>query len=120
MQTSSAATHMSRSFCRLCARFSSLSSLLSTSTPNGKRPGLSSALSSLLVTALGHIQQQLPVDRIGAFNAKLLSDFAASRAALMQDIGSTGVLTDENRKAILEQAKRSLADFLSAEAGSGR
>ena len=74
----------------------------------------------LLVTALGHIQQQLPVDRIGAFNAKLLSDFAASRAALMQDIGSTGVLTDENRKAILEQAKRSLADFLSAEAGSGR
>ena len=38
----------------------------------------------------------------------------------MQDIGSTGVLTDENRKAILEQAKRSLADFLSAEAGSGR
>ena len=74
----------------------------------------------LLVTALGHIQQQLPVDRIGAFNAKLLSDFAASRAALMQDIGSTGVLTDENRKAILEQAKHSLADFLSAEAGSGR
>ena len=74
----------------------------------------------LLVTALGHIQQQLPVDRIGAFNAKLLSDFATSRAALMQDIGSTGVLTDENRKAILEQAKRSLADFLSAEAGSGR
>ena len=74
----------------------------------------------LLVTALGHIQQQLPVDRIGAFNAKLLSDFAASRAALMQDIGSTGVLTDENRKAILEQAKRSLADFLSAEAGGGR
>ena len=74
----------------------------------------------LLVTALGHIQQQLPVDRIGAFNAKLLSDFAASRAALMQDIGSTGVLTDENRKAILEQAKRSLADFLSAETGSGR
>ena len=38
----------------------------------------------------------------------------------MQDIGSTGVLTDENRKAILEQAKRSLADFLSAETGSGR
>ena len=74
----------------------------------------------LLVTALGHIQQQLPVDKIGAFNAKLLSDFAASRAALMQDIGSTGVLTDENRKAILDQAKRSLADFLSAEAGSGR
>ena len=74
----------------------------------------------LLVTALGHIQQQLPVDKIGAFNAKLLSDFAASRAALMQDIGSTGVLTDENRKAILEQAKRSLADFLSAETGSGR
>ena len=74
----------------------------------------------LLVTALGHIQQQLPVDKIGAFNAKLLGDFAASRAALMQDIGSTGVLTDENRKAILEQAKRSLADFLSAEAGSGR
>ena len=74
----------------------------------------------LLVTALGHIQQQLPVDKIGAFNAKLLNDFAASRAALMQDIGSTGVLTDENRKAILEQAKRSLADFLSAEAGSGR
>ena len=74
----------------------------------------------LLVTALGHIQQQLPVDKIGAFNAKLLGDFAASRAALMQDIGSTGVLTDENRKAILEQAKRSLADFLSAETGSGR
>ena len=74
----------------------------------------------LLVTALGHIQQQLPVDKIGAFNAKLLNDFAASRAALMQDIGSTGVLTDENRKAILEQAKRSLADFLSAETGSGR
>ena len=74
----------------------------------------------LLVTALGHIQQQLPVDKIGAFNAKLLSDFAASRAALMQDIGSTGVLTDENRKAILEQAKRSLADFLSAGTGSGR
>ena len=40
MRTSSAATHMSRSFCRLCARFSSLSSLLSTSTPNGKRPGV--------------------------------------------------------------------------------
>ena len=74
----------------------------------------------LLVTALGHIQQQLPVDKIGAFNAKLLNDFAASRAALMQDIGSTGVLTDENRKAILEQAKRSLADFLSAGTGSGR
>ena len=32
----------------------------------------------------------------------------------MQDIGSTGVPPDENRKAILEQAKRSLADFLSA------
>ena len=74
----------------------------------------------LLVTALGHIQQQLPIDKIGAFNTKLLNDFAASRAALMQDIGSTGVLTDENRKAILDQAKRSLADFLSAEAGGRR
>ena len=84
------------------------------------RPYSSAEQVVLLVTALGHIQQQLPVDRIGAFNAKLLGDFASSQAALMQELESTAVLTDDSRKRILDQAKRSLAAFQSAEAGNGR
>ena len=95
-------------------------SLMRLLRQNRGRPYSSAEQVVLLVTALGHIQQQLPVDRIGAFNAKLLGDFASSQAALMQELESTAVLTDDSRKRILDQAKRSLAAFQSAEAGNGR
>ena len=95
-------------------------SLMRLLRQNRGRPYSSAEQVVLLVTALGHVQQQLPVDRIGAFNAKLLGDFASSQAALMQELESTAVLTDDSRKRILDQAKRSLAAFQSAEAGNGR
>ena len=37
-----------------------------------------------------------------------------------QELETTAVLTDDSRKRILDQAKRSLAAFQSAEAGNGR
>ena len=71
----------------------------------------------LLVSALGHVQQELPLERIGAFNAAMLADFTAAQPALLRELEHTGVLTDEVRAAILTQARASLAAF--SDAGNG-
>ena len=68
----------------------------------------------LLVSALGRVQQELPIERIGAFNEAMLADFANRQSALMAELSGGAALTDELRAAILSQAKRSLQDFLSA------
>ncbi len=72
----------------------------------------------LLVSALGRIQQELPPERIAAFNTALLSDFASAQPQLLARLTQTAVLTDEDREAILTQARKSLHAFLSADGGA--
>ena len=69
----------------------------------------------LLVSALGHVQQELPIERIEAFNAAMLADFAAQQSILMGELERTETLTDEGRRAILAQARESLKSFLAAQ-----
>ena len=69
----------------------------------------------LLVSALGRVQQELPAERITAFSAALLADFAARQPQLLRRLNETGVLTDEDREAILTQARASLRGFLGAD-----
>ena len=69
----------------------------------------------LLVSALGHVQQELPIERIEAFNAAMLADFAAQQSILMGELERTETLTDEGRGAILAQARESLKSFLAAQ-----
>ena len=72
----------------------------------------------LLVSALGRIQQELPPERIAAFNTALLSDFVSAQPQLLARLTQTAVLTDEDREAILTQARKSLHAFLSADGGA--
>ena len=69
----------------------------------------------LLVTALGRIQERLPVERIADFNAALLDAFALAQGALMADLEQGTALSDETRTVILTQAEKCLQAFVNAE-----
>ena len=72
----------------------------------------------LLVSALGRVHQELPPERIAAFNAALLSDFVSAQPQLIARLTQAAVLTDEDREVVLTQARKSLHAFLSADGGA--
>ncbi len=58
----------------------------------------------LLTAALAHTMQEIPAQEIAAFADKLLDFFATREKALCDRIESTGLLSDEDRKTIIERA----------------
>ena len=59
----------------------------------------------LLTAALHHAMLSIPADEVGDFAAKLLAEMHEKQAALMARIAQTKVLTDEDEKTIIAQAK---------------
>ena len=62
----------------------------------------------LLTAAMGHIFQDIPVDKIPQFSRELLDSAAAEMPDLCEKIDRTGETTEEERNSMLEFAKRFL------------
>ncbi len=62
----------------------------------------------LLTAAMGHIFQNIPVDKIPQFSRELLDSAAAEMPDLCDKIDRTGETTEEERNSMLEFAKRFL------------
>ena len=62
----------------------------------------------LLTAAMGHIFQDIPVDKIPQFSRELLDSAAAEMPDLCDKIDRTGETTEEERNSMLEFAKRFL------------
>ena len=65
----------------------------------------------LLVAALHHVMQDIPLDEIGRFRAGLLSYFQVHAADLCERIGQTGRMTPEERDLICRLSEEYLADW---------
>lgn len=66
----------------------------------------------ILVAALGHIMQEVPVKRIKEFTEQLLQYFASEKRALCEEIEKTGLLSAENKQLILEVSADLRSRFL--------
>ena len=64
-----------------------------------------------LVTAMARIYQQVPVAQVCPLRDYLLSEFAAGRSQLMQELEQGAALTDEVRQQIVDFAKTALEKF---------
>lgn len=64
-----------------------------------------------LVTAMARIYQQVPVAQVCSLRDYLLSEFAAGRSQLMQELEQGTALTDEVRQQIVDFAKTALEKF---------
>ena len=60
----------------------------------------------LLTAALHHAMQSIPADEVGEFAAKLLAQMHEKQSALMERIAQTKLLSDEDEKTIIEEAKQ--------------
>ena len=59
----------------------------------------------LLTAALHHAMLGVPADEVGDFAARLLSEMHEKQSALMARIAQTRVLSDEDEKTIIDEAK---------------
>lgn len=66
----------------------------------------------ILVTALGHIMQQVPIKSQKEFTQQLLEHFKRRESALCEEIESTGTLTPENRQKILDVSSEFCKEIL--------
>ena len=64
-----------------------------------------------LVTAMARIYQQVPVAQVCSLRDYLLSEFAAGRSQLMQELEQGAALTDEVRQQIVDFTKTALEKF---------
>ena len=64
----------------------------------------------LLVSALGHIFEPVPIERINSFSKELLNHFETVKSALCRNIDETGQLPDNVKEEILAEAKAFLAE----------
>ena len=64
-----------------------------------------------LVTAMARIYQQVPAAQVCSLRDYLLSEFAAGRPQLMQELEQGAALTDEVRQQIVDFAKTALEKF---------
>ena len=64
-----------------------------------------------LVTAMARIYQQVPVAQVCSLRDYLLSEFAAGRPQLLQELEQGAALTDEVRQQIVDFAKNALEKF---------
>ncbi|MDO4467003.1 MAG: F0F1 ATP synthase subunit alpha [Bacillota bacterium] len=62
----------------------------------------------ILVAAMGHIFQNLPITRIDTFKLEMCKYVSKKIPGVIEDIERTGKLSDENREKILEVEKRFL------------
>ncbi|MCR5543425.1 MAG: F0F1 ATP synthase subunit alpha [Eubacterium sp.] len=58
----------------------------------------------MLVSATAHVMQDIPVDNISDFRNKLLEYFHEEEDAMCKQIDSTGQLSDDDKKAIIDAA----------------
>ena len=65
----------------------------------------------ILVSALGHVMQDIPLEKMDSFRAGLLDYVEANGADLCSRIDLTGLLSPEDREEILDLAKDYLARF---------
>ncbi len=64
-----------------------------------------------LVAALAHTMQDIPPEEIGAVQQGMLGWFSQQEPALCQRIDSTGLLTDDDRQQIIDQARSFVAGY---------
>ena len=64
----------------------------------------------LLVSALGHIFETVPIERINSFSKELLEHFELTKSSLCRNIDENGQLPDNVKEEILETAKAFLAE----------
>lgn len=67
----------------------------------------------MLVAATNHIMQDIPVDDILAFRSQMLDYFHKNQAALCDQIETSGVMSDDDKQAIIAAAEAFLADYQS-------
>jgi len=67
----------------------------------------------MLVAATNHIMQDIPVDDILAFRSQMLDYFHKNQAALCDQIETSGVMSDDDKQAIITAAEAFLADYQS-------
>ena len=65
----------------------------------------------ILVSALGRVMQDVPLDRIDAFQSGLLAYVEQTGPDLCRRIDLTGLLSPEDREEILALARQFLAQF---------
>ena len=70
----------------------------------------------LLVAALHHVLQAIPLEQISAFSQELLQRFAQEQPELCARIRTTGVLSDEDKASIEEKAQAYAGNFLAGAA----
>ena len=58
----------------------------------------------MLVAATAHVMQDIPVDNISDFRNKLLEYFHEEEDVMCKQIDSTGQLSDDDKKAIIDAA----------------
>ena len=68
----------------------------------------------ILVAAMNHVMQDIPLDEIDRFRSELLSFVEETDAGLCQRIDLTGQLSSEDRETIVELSKKFLEKFLSS------
>ena len=66
---------------------------------------------ALLVTALGKVMQDIPASAVGAFAEGLLAYFRKEIPDVMESVETTRVLGSDDKKAILDSAKKYLEIF---------
>ena len=72
----------------------------------------------LLVAALHHVLQAIPLEQISAFSQELLQRFAQEQPELCARIRSTGVLSDEDKALIETKAEAYAGNYLAGAAGA--
>jgi F-type H+-transporting ATPase subunit alpha len=60
----------------------------------------------MLVTAIAHVMQDIPVDDISDFRTKLLDYFHEEEDVLCKQIDSTGQLSDDDKQLIIDAANK--------------
>ena len=65
----------------------------------------------MLVVAIAHIMQDLPVDNIADFRTKLLEYFHEEEDALCKQIDSSGQLSDEDKQSIIDAANKFMENY---------
>lgn len=71
----------------------------------------------ILVAAMAHVMQDVPLDEMDAFRAHLLSEAEAEAPDLCGRIDRTGQLAPEDREEIVSLAKRALESFSGKKGG---
>ena len=70
---------------------------------------------ALLVAALNHVMQDVPIDQMDQFRTELLDYLEEQAPDLCRRIDRTGRLPEEDREALLDLSRKFLSQFQSGE-----